>query len=464
LSVTERAHAQIYEPEGLNMPGAWDSWTNPPGNLALASATQVPGGRVTRIATGVARWQTIFSVKATGGDLTGGTYAWIFTSGPTTNYYQNKWAAVTVIMDTLQMYTKEGGTDNNITLLNDKWYTMNWEDIGYSDCHAIFMQTSNEPVQVLTVSTPASIAANAPATISLTISAAKSPEEHVYLRYSMNAFATSYAAEATMTGTSGTAQIPGYPDGTVVEYYAFTSTESPVQDNFDLYTIHFQNNGGTNYTYTVGSGPSITFANLQSPDTTFTSAGMAFDVFGRVGIPGVTGQATPAAGVEAWVGVSADNTDPSAWTSWYPATYHAQAGTYDEYVYNLGILAPGHYYFTTRFRYNGGGYQFGGYSVSGGGFWNGTTNISGVVDVFTGMDDGDHIVSAIFPNPAKDVVCIDLRQEALVTLQDIHGKKHSVSSLKAGLQSLELRGFSPGVYFIRVTTGNSTIIRKFVKE
>jgi hypothetical protein len=32
--------SQIFEPEGLNMPGAWNDWTNPPvNNLTLARST-----------------------------------------------------------------------------------------------------------------------------------------------------------------------------------------------------------------------------------------------------------------------------------------------------------------------------------------------------------------------------------------------------------------------------------------
>ena len=82
--------AQIYEPEGLNMTGAWNTWINPPANnLVLASSTQVPGGLVVKINTGTPRWQTTISVAATGGNLTGGTYEWLFTSGSSSNYYQN---------------------------------------------------------------------------------------------------------------------------------------------------------------------------------------------------------------------------------------------------------------------------------------------------------------------------------------------------------------------------------------
>ena len=100
------AYADIYQPEGLNMPGAWNGWANPPSNLALASYTQVSGGRVTKISDGTARWQTILSVASSGGDLTGGTYEWLFTSGSTGNPWNNKWGGVSVTMNGLQNYLR----------------------------------------------------------------------------------------------------------------------------------------------------------------------------------------------------------------------------------------------------------------------------------------------------------------------------------------------------------------------
>ncbi|HMM12941.1 MAG TPA: hypothetical protein PKE03_12670, partial [Bacteroidales bacterium] len=119
-----RLSAQIWEPEGLNLPGQWNNWQNPPvNNLALASSTQVQGGRVVKINQGTVRWQTIFSVAATGADLVGGTHNWLFTSGPVTNPWGNKWAGVNVQMNTLQDYTFNTGADNSVTLTNGKWYT-----------------------------------------------------------------------------------------------------------------------------------------------------------------------------------------------------------------------------------------------------------------------------------------------------------------------------------------------------
>jgi len=150
--------AQIYEPEGLNMPGAWNGWTNPPvNNLALASYTQVPGGRVVKFSTGIQRWQTIFSVATTGGDIAGGTYAWLFTSGSVSNPWGNKWANTNATINTLQSYTFNSGADNTITVTDNKWYTMNFEDAGYVNTRAIFMETSGQPVDIASVSVPVNV-------------------------------------------------------------------------------------------------------------------------------------------------------------------------------------------------------------------------------------------------------------------------------------------------------------------
>jgi len=106
-------NAQIWEPEGLNMPGGWNGWINPPANnLALASYTQVVGGRITKIQAGVPRWQTIFSVAASGADVVGGSYEWLFTSGPTDPPYNNKWAGITVSMNLLQNYSFNTGENS----------------------------------------------------------------------------------------------------------------------------------------------------------------------------------------------------------------------------------------------------------------------------------------------------------------------------------------------------------------
>lgn len=403
FSFTTESWAQIYEPEGLNMPGAWNSWVNPPSNnLALANPNQVTDGRLVKIAAGQARWQTIFSVAASGADVVGGSYPWLFTSGPTTNYYQNKWSNVTVAMNTLQIYTKEGASDNNITILDGKWYTMNWEDLGYVDSRAIFMETSAEPVEIATVSVPVDPLENVPVVIQVTTDATPSADEIIYLRYTNDSWVTSQALTVTMAGTNGSVTIPGQPSETAVAYYAFSSTVAALTADYDLCTIHLNNNGGLSYTYSIGTPPppEITWANLQWPGTGAIVTGSAFDVYGQVFIAGITGQATPAPGLQAWVGYSTSDTDPATWTDWVVATHNGPAGSNDEFMADIGseIAATGTWYYATRFKYNDDPYVYGGFN---GGFWDGTTNVSGVLTVTDILPDPDFDwVNLQFPGSA----------------------------------------------------------------
>jgi len=397
------AKAQIYEPEGLNMPGAWNSWTNPPdNNLALANPNQVTNGRLVKIAAGQTRWQTILSVAASGADLVGGTYEWLFTSGPLGNPYQNKWAGVTVMTNAMQTYVKESSTNNSVTLVNGQWYTVNWEDLGYQNCRAIFMETSGAPVNISSVSLPATVNENVPVTITATLNAAPSFQELIYLRYTTDNWATSAAVGMTVNGTSCTAQIPGQAAGTAVSYYVFTSTIGSLTSDYDLCTIHLNNNGGANYGYTVGT-PHITWANLQFPASGAITTGDAFNVYGQAYIAGLTGNATAAAGLQAWVGYSTSDTDPSGWSNWIPAAFNGPAGSNDEFVADLGtvLASAGTWYYATRFQYNTDAYVYGGYSDTGGGYWDGTTNTSGVLTVTDPVPDPDFDwVNLQFPGSA----------------------------------------------------------------
>ncbi len=254
--VESPAFSQIYQPEGLNMPGAWNSWANPPTNLVLANSSQVSGGRLTKINTGTVRWQTSFGVAASGADLTGGTYEWLFTSGSSSNYYQNKWAGVTVNLNNLQSYSYNSGANNSITLTNGKWYTMNWKDVGYANTSAIFMETSSNPVAISTVDrTSNTVYASDAPTITISLASAPSAEEKFFLRYSTNNWTSSSIVAFALDGTSGFAAIPAQVSGTTVSYYVFSSTINNPSADYDLLTIRLNNNSGSNYGYTVASTP-----------------------------------------------------------------------------------------------------------------------------------------------------------------------------------------------------------------
>ena len=124
--------------------------------------------------------------------------------------------------------------------------------------------------------------------------------------------------------------------------------------------------------------------NLQWPSTATITAGETATAYAQIYEAGLTdvtvGGAAP--GIQAWIGISAANTNPNSWTTWVPATFNVEAGNNDEYMADFGsTLAPGTYYYASRFQIQTGTYTYGGYNAGGGGFWDGTTNVSGVLTV-----------------------------------------------------------------------------------
>jgi hypothetical protein len=255
--VVSGAWAQLYEPEGVNMPGAWNGWSNPPSNLALANGNQTSGGRLNKISSGTARWQSIFSAAASGGDVVGGFYEFKFSSGPSGSPWNNTWGEGSFTMNTLTNVNYQAGPNNSITVSNGKWYTMNYIDNGYSSTQAIFMETSAEPVTFSSANQSpvnGSVETSDAVTVTVTASAQPSAEELVYLRYSTDAFLTSTLALVTFTGTSGTATIPAQSAATTVQYYVFSTTVSnPATADIDKVTIRTLTNSGANFNYTVNS-------------------------------------------------------------------------------------------------------------------------------------------------------------------------------------------------------------------
>lgn len=134
--------------------------------------------------------------------------------------------------------------------------------------------------------------------------------------------------------------------------------------------------------YTIFGTKTITLCNLQFPPSATISGGGSATIYARGFGVGVTDTAGQAAGVEAWIGYSATNTNPMSWTNWVEATYNVDANNSDEYQVSIGADLPGGtYYYASRFQYNGGTALFGGYSTNGGGIWDGTNNVSGVLIV-----------------------------------------------------------------------------------
>lgn len=179
----------------------------------------------------------------------------------------------------------------------------------------------------------------------------------------------------------------------------YSYTTDAVFDVDDVISFKFRIDGGStweqdpNRTYTVVAGTNeyhavwnvmvpakITFANVQWPEDGTINQGGEFLTYAQVFAEGITSPEGTASNMQAWVGYSTEDTNPSTWTNWISADYNVQSGNNDEYKLDLGaeISTPGVYYYASRFKLGLADYVYGGFS---GGFWNGTTNVSGVLTV-----------------------------------------------------------------------------------
>ena len=125
----------------------------------------------------------------------------------------------------------------------------------------------------------------------------------------------------------------------------------------------------------------VDWANVQFPANGAINLGDTFNVYAQTLETGLTDSVGQGAGIQAWIGYNTSNIDPSdaSWT-WVVATYNTDSGNNDEYVANIGTAIPstGTYYYASRFQLNSGPFKYGGYN---GGFWDGTTNVNGVLTV-----------------------------------------------------------------------------------
>lgn len=142
------------------------------------------------------------------------------------------------------------------------------------------------------------------------------------------------------------------------------------------------------------------FVSLHGPATATVTSGVPFTASARVFKDGLTnaGANIPgeAPGIQAWIAVSTENTDPATWTNflldvdwieavnWTSMTHNpAFVGDSEEYLASVGEELPtGTYYYAIKVRLNDGTNVYAGISSDGtGGVWDGATYGNGVLNV-----------------------------------------------------------------------------------
>jgi hypothetical protein len=190
-------------------------------------------------------------------------------------------------------------------------------------------------------------------------------------------------------------QPPNYDDsGNLVNASPTTDEGLGEGTSYDIYIRTVCGDG----TFSDWSGPTTftTFDywnNLQWPNSGEIDVSNSYAVYAQIYRQGVTEGSGQGTGIEAWIGYSNDDTNPNTWTNWVVADYNSVVtGNNDEYMKEIGSgLAPGTYYYASRFRVNGGDFSYGGLN----GYWD---NDSGFLQV-NGIN-GDICGNAIEVNVA----------------------------------------------------------------
>ncbi len=211
------------------------------------------------------------------------------------------------------------------------------------------------------------------------------------------------AAQTFCPGSSVTLSANGTPSGgtylwTPGGQTSNTITVSPTATT--TYNVQYSIAGcSANSTITASQINGLDFANIQAPGTSSICEGNNVVIYGQVFEPGLTQGAGQGAGISVQYGISTIDSDPSTWppSAWSSATYNPASlvnPNNDEYQATLSNLTAGTYYYAFKYTYNGCT-VYGGYNSTGGGFWNGTTNVNGVLVVSPNITPNFSAIPAI---------------------------------------------------------------------
>lgn len=136
------------------------------------------------------------------------------------------------------------------------YYTFIVENNELADNRMNIVETDFDPVVMDTVyHSPEMPTSSEMVTFTVELDGSMMPSvgEHIFIRYSIDGFATSSFAEITNFAAGvGSVQVPAFAEDTTVTYYALSTNQAaPDAATIDFWTLYFGNNANQNYSFTV---------------------------------------------------------------------------------------------------------------------------------------------------------------------------------------------------------------------
>lgn len=227
-------------------------------------------------------------------------------------------------------------------------------------------------------------------------------------------------------------------------------------------------------------GPAVDWCNLQWPPEGVITEGTEYEVYAQVWEDGITSTEGATEGLSAWIGISTENTNPNTWNedAWKAANFNVDVGNNDEFMLDIGpFLTQGTYYYASRFQLEDGPYAYGGYNEGGGGFWDGSSNASGIVivDPILSVDEEEiptvYSLEQNYPNPfnpsTKIRFSIPSQSSVKLKIYNIMGEEVAVIEngvMETGIHEINWNAsnLSSGVYLLRIEASSTNSSNEFI--
>jgi arylsulfatase A-like enzyme len=208
--------------------GDWNNF-NKDDNTVPWQLTRISAPALDGTPDGYSWFVNTIHVASSGGDTTPGTHSFVVIGH---NRYATQWGGEAINIDDTTVIPFFSGNTlgpvNTITFDNGYYYSfrlLEYAGQAHADMELAVLKTAAPPVSITrSGQTPEVPTASQPVVVNIALSHSKSPQEHVYLRWSTDTFVTSHIVPATGSGINYSATIPGQPSGTAVQYSLLTST------------------------------------------------------------------------------------------------------------------------------------------------------------------------------------------------------------------------------------------------